>query len=762
MSIKLLPHPRQHVVPSPTHQNEWQINELPAYIELLPETGKLPTGWVLIRANLLCNGADCATRLLVELENGERFPVPLTVTLKGTIIELVQLPNNPQRLLLEPMQSLGVFQLSEPKIKAVGWLERIAKMANRVTSLYRTHTYARLQTAGLHFYIPLLDLAKAYQIASLFRTYSTPPNYVDWLEKFDLLLPSDRQQIVRQIKKWRTSPQFQIIIFAGHPAGDLLDQTLDSLEKQLFRHFKVTLLTYKGQNHGIAGHYLQQDWLSITELPDANDHLAFNAATTADNTEKNWLLGLRPGERLAEHALFWLASEAIKYPTAAFIYSDYDFINAENCRIDPVFNPDWSPELLRSTNYMANAAVIRMDSLQRSGGLILDCPQPPDFHDLFLRCTEQLDSASIRHIPAMLWHLHDKRQTVRHPIPPEADSDLLGDNALAQPSTRPSANGQTTQSNPVFAHLKRLGVRATVQSLGTTGFHVHYLLPKQPPKVSIIVPTRDAYEHLFACIESLLNKSSYQNFELIIVDNQSKEKNALRYLRQKARHPKIKVMEFPHSFNFSRMNNLAASVATGEVLCLLNNDTEVISPNWLEEMLGHLSQPQVAIVGAKLYYSDGRVQHAGDTVGPGGCANHLHRLIGRKDPGYCGRAQLAQDLSAVTGACLLTWKQVYLEVGGLDEHNLPVSFNDVDYCLRVRDAGYRVIWTPHAEMYHHESVSRNKEPSLEKLARAKAEALYFRKRWAHLLWHDPFYNPNLSYVRPDFSLSHAPVIKKPW
>jgi len=179
-------------------------------------------------------------------------------------------------------------------------------------------------------------------------------------------------------------------------------------------------------------------------------------------------------------------------------------------------------------------------------------------------------------------------------------------------------------------------------------------------------------------------------------------------------------------------------------------------------MLGHLGQPQVAIVGAKLYYSDGRVQHAGDTVGPGGCANHLHRLIGRKDPGYCGRAQLAQDLSAVTGACLLTWKHVFLQVGGLDEHNLPVSFNDVDYCLRVRDAGYRVIWTPHAEMYHHESVSRNKEPTPEKLARAKAESLYFRKRWAHLLWHDPFYNPNLSYVRPDFSLSHAPVIQKPW
>jgi len=765
MSIKLLPYPRQHVVPSPTHKNEWQINELPAFIELLPETGELPDGWVLIRATLLCNGADRTTRLLVELENGEQFPVPLTVTLKGTIIELVQLPKNSRRLLLEPMQSIGFFQLNEPKIKAVSWLERITKMANRVTSLYRTHTYARLQTAGLHFYIPLLDLAKAYQIASLFRTYSAPPNYLEWLEKFDLLLPSDRQQIIRQIKKWRSHPQFKVIIFAGPSANDLLQQTLASLEKQLYRHFKVILLAHKGSSHGIATAYLQQDWLSITELPTRGDNLAVDALATADNAESSWLLALRPGERLAEHALFWLASEAIKHPDAAFIYSDYDFINAENCRIDPVFNPDWSPELLRSTNYMANAAAIRMDNLARAGGLMLDSPEPPNFHDLFFRCTEQLPSASIRHIPAMLWHLHDKRQTVRHPIAQEAETDLLAERALALAphETADCPCSQCTQADdPVTAHLQRLGVRATVQPLGTTHFHVCYQLPKQPPKVSIIVPTRDAYEHLFACIESLLNKSSYQNFELIIVDNQSSEKNALRYLRQKARHPKVKVMEFPHSFNYSRMNNLAASVATGEVLCLLNNDTEVISPNWLEEMLGHLGQPQVAIVGAKLYYSDGRVQHAGDTVGPGGCANHLHRLIGRKDPGYCGRAQLAQDLSAVTGACLLTWKHVFLQVGGLDEHNLPVSFNDVDYCLRVRDAGYRVIWTPHAEMYHHESVSRNKEPTPEKLARAKAESLYFRKRWAHLLWHDPFYNPNLSYVRPDFSLSHAPVIQKPW
>jgi GT2 family glycosyltransferase len=200
----------------------------------------------------------------------------------------------------------------------------------------------------------------------------------------------------------------------------------------------------------------------------------------------------------------------------------------------------------------------------------------------------------------------------------------------------------------------------------------------------------------------------------------------------------------------------------GEALCLLNNDTEVITPDWLEEMLGNLIQPGVGVVGAKLYFDDGRVQHAGDTVGPGGCAHHLHSYLEHDAPGYCGRAVQAQELSAVTGACLLTWRKLYQDLGGLDEANLPVAFNDVDYCLRVREAQRRVVWTPYAELYHHESVSRGKDESAEKIARARRELHFMRKRWKHVLHHDPFYNPNLSYERPDFSLSHAPAIPKPW
>jgi GT2 family glycosyltransferase len=316
--------------------------------------------------------------------------------------------------------------------------------------------------------------------------------------------------------------------------------------------------------------------------------------------------------------------------------------------------------------------------------------------------------------------------------------------------------------DPVVNHLRRLGVPAKVNESASGLYRVRYELPEKPPLISVIIPTLDAPDYLRNCVDSLLEKSSYRNFEVLVIDNQSTHPEALRYLQGLRKKSEVRVLSYKRPFNYSAINNFANRHANGEILCLLNNDTEVISEDWMEEMLGRLLQPGVGVVGAKLYYSDGRVQHAGDAVGPGGCADHLHSMIEKDDPGYCNRAMLAQDLSAVTAACLMTSRKLFTDLGGLDAKNLPVSFNDVDYCLRVRAKGLRVIWTPHAELYHHESISRGKDLTEEQVLKTKREANYMRRRWKHLMSHDPFYNPNLSYNRPDFSLNTAPIIKKPW
>ena len=280
-------------------------------------------------------------------------------------------------------------------------------------------------------------------------------------------------------------------------------------------------------------------------------------------------------------------------------------------------------------------------------------------------------------------------------------------------------------------------------------------VPEPAPLVSIIVPTRDRVELLRRCVESVQGRSSYARREILVVDNRSAEPETRRYLESCG----LRVLRYDAEFNFAAINNFAARQASGEVLVLLNNDTEVISPDWLEEMLGHLLQSGVGAVGAKLYYPDGTVQHAGDAIGIGGGAHHLHNGLAHGAPGYCYRAVVAQEVSAVTAACLMTRKDLYLSLGGLDEKRFPVSFNDVDYCLRLQDAGCRVIFTPHAELIHHESASRG-DGAASPAEKAAARAL--RRRWRRRLEADPYYNPNLSNERADFSLADPPRIERPW
>jgi GT2 family glycosyltransferase len=305
-----------------------------------------------------------------------------------------------------------------------------------------------------------------------------------------------------------------------------------------------------------------------------------------------------------------------------------------------------------------------------------------------------------------------------------------------------------------------------VEILPVPGGHwrIKYSLPDDPPLVSLIIPTRNALPLLQRCVDGILAKTTYPQFEILIVDNESDDAATLNYLRSLAdgshrllqpRHT-ARVVRYDKPFNYSAINNLAVREARGEIVGLLNNDLEVINPDWLDEMASQALRPEIGCVGAMLYYHDETIQHAGCVLGVGGVAGHAFKTFLRGDEGKFNRARLVQNYSAVTAACLVVRKSVYEQVGGLDEQALAVAFNDVDFCLKVRAAGYRNLWTPFAEFYHHESATRGDDDTSEKAGRFRFEVETMLRRWGPILRQDPAYNPNLTLEHEDFSLASPP------
>ncbi|MBL0616761.1 glycosyltransferase family 2 protein [Aeromonas veronii] len=438
-----------------------------------------------------------------------------------------------------------------------------------------------------------------------------------------------------------------------------------------------------------------------------------------------WQWVLPAGALVSPSALFWVAYQLRQDPDCLWLYGDHDLLDERGKRHSPNFKPDWNETLLQSQNYIGWCGLWREQGASQIPFDAAAC------HQWWLQLAQQCEPNQIAHIPSLMMHLPASALLSN-------DCDPLKDREDLLPS----------------------GVIIEAAPHGICRWH--WPLPTQLPLVSVIIPTRNGLAHLRPCIESLIHKTQYANMDVMVMDNQSDDEETLAYLAHIEQVYGVRVISYDHPFNYSAINNLAVSKARGDLVCLLNNDTEVISSDWMDEMVSHLLRPGVGVVGAKLYYGNGLIQHAGDAVGPGGCADHLHNGLSANDPGYQRRAVSAQELSAVTAACLLTHKDLYIALGGLDETNLPIAFNDVDYCLRVREAGWRVVWTPFAELYHHESISRGKDVSKQQQRRAKSELRYMRTRWDRVLKHDPAYNPNLSYERPDFSLSRAPNMVSPW
>jgi GT2 family glycosyltransferase len=345
----------------------------------------------------------------------------------------------------------------------------------------------------------------------------------------------------------------------------------------------------------------------------------------------------------------------------------------------------------------------------------------------------------VHHIPRVLYHWRA----------------IAGSTALVRDAKDYAADAG---ARAVADHLVRIGADARVEQLPHGHYRVHWGLGERPPKVSLVIPTRDRVDLLRTCVESLLERTDYPDFELVVVDNQSRDPEALAYLASLEADGRARVLRYDAPFNYSAINNWAVARCDGAIIGLLNNDLEVISPGWLREMASHALRPEIGAVGAMLYYPDDTMQHAGVILGIGGVANHAYLGQPRGWPGHGGRAKVAQNLSAVTGACLVVRRAAFERVGGLDE-SLEVAFNDVDFCLRLRAAGLRNVWTPFAEFYHFESASRGSDDTPEKAARFRGEVERMQSRWQEQLYWDPAYNPNLTLFGTDFGYGFPPRVR---
>ena len=513
--------------------------------------------------------------------------------------------------------------------------------------------------------------------------------YETWIRLFDETPERDRARHAERLASLARRPLISILAVLPSADANVLAR---GVAEQIYPDWELVVAT-PADSRGEVGAALAAHGVDTAKLrivnADGND---LNAALAVAQGE--FVLPLAADVALRPHALLELAMASGQAPMAVVVYADEDCVDSAGLRSGWRFKPAWSPHWLGAANYLGHVALLRRAGVRDVGGWRSGSFDAQ--HDLLLRLTRDTEPRGVVHLAKVLAH-------ARQPLPSPAVR-------RATPAIRDSA-----------------------------------------PRVSLIIPTRDGADVLATCIRSIRALTRYPDYEIIIVDNGSVQDDTRRLFAVLSADPAVKILPRPEPFNFSRLNNAAAREATGSILALINNDIEVTHEDWLGEMVALAIQPKVGCVGAKLLYPDGRLQHAGVVVGLGGVAGHAHRFARADDPGYLQRLTAVHEVSAVTAACLVVRREVFDAVGGLDEE-LTVAFNDVDFCLKVRAAGYLNLWTPFAELIHHELVSRGRDLTPTKARRFAAEYATMQRRWGAQLLNDPYYSPHLTYDREDFSL----------
>lgn len=568
-------------------------------------------------------------------------------------------------------------------------------------------------------------------------------DYAEWIRRYDMQTESSRAALLSNINSLGRRPLISVVVPTYNSNLKWLNDAIDSVRNQIYPYWELCIADDASSNPEIRKsleRYEQEDARIKVVIREQNGHISAASNSALELASGEWISFLDHDDLLSPHALALIAETINRYPTARLIYSDEDKIDDIGNRCSPYFKCDFNIDLLRSQNMICHLATYEKNLLNKLGGFRLGFEGSQDY-DLALRAVELLDSKQVVHIPHVLYHWRI------HP-----DSTSMKSEAKSYT--------QDAGVNALREHLARLGIPATVELTPFKHYRIRYAIPLPQPKVTLIIPTRNGYHLIRQCIESILEKTTYENYDILIVDNGSDDPEALAYFSSFKSSSKVRVIREESPFNYSFLNNIAVSQASGDYIGLLNNDIEVITRDWLEEMLGFAVQPGRGAIGARLWYPDETLQHGGIVLGLGGVAGHEHKRLARGGLGYFGRAALAHGVSGVTAACLVIKKSIYTEIGGLNETDLQVAFNDVDFCLKVREAGYQNVWTPFAELYHHESATRGVEDTPEKKARFAKEVAYMVRTWEKFLRNDPAYSPNLTLQHEDFSLAWPPRVTK--
>ncbi|HVS51932.1 MAG TPA: glycosyltransferase [Opitutaceae bacterium] len=569
-------------------------------------------------------------------------------------------------------------------------------------------------------------------------------DYVAWAAEFSTMNPGKAAALRTRLAALQPDrrPLISVLMPVYNSPERWLERAIESVREQLYENWELCI----ADDTSTAPHvrpllerFAAADPRICVVFRAENGHISAASNSALELVRGEFFALLDHDDELPPDALAEVALELAAHPDAGFVYTDEDKIDEQGRRFAPYFKPDFLPDLFFGQNCLSHLSVYRTALVREVGGFRAGFEGSQDW-DLALRVLDLIPPERVRHVPKILYHWRA----------------ISGSTALEVSEKNYTL---TAARRALLDHFARRGIEVEVQPVRGNHWQVVYPLPPQPPLVSIVIPTRNTLALTRLCVASIVARTTYEPYEILVVNNQSDDPETLAWFAALRDEENIRVLDYDAPFNFSAINNFAARHARGEMLCFLNNDIEVITGRWLDEMVSHAARPEIGAVGAMLYYPNNTVQHAGVILGLGGVANHAFLNHPHGTEGYMNRGRLAQNYSAVTGACLLVRRAIFEQVGGFNENALAIAFNDIDLCLRIRAAGYRNLWTPFAELYHHESASRGKEDTPEKQARFAREVDYMRTTWGPLLDHDPAYNPNLALDILGWSLAWPPRLE---